>query len=260
MVDFDLNDSPAMERVIEEQKPTHVINCAAYGVAPGNEDAGAAYLANVSAPVLLYEICADLGVARFVQIGSCAEYGQRRGRIQESSPLEPVGLYATTKAAASLLLLERAKATSLDLLILRLFNTWGRYEPPHRLIPSMRRSAAKAQTIKMTEGTQVRDFSHVAQSVRAIADLTLAADTLPHSVFNIGTGEGISVREFAERVAEELSISQQMDFGAMPMRPNELPEQIADISRLRKVLGENVPEPINSAQIQHYLQSFTNLD
>lgn len=254
VVQLDLCDTQNLRAVLKTYQPDYIINCAAYGVNPTDRDPGRAFQINVQMPIEILRTSAEIGVKRFVQIGSCSEYGKVGGRINENQPLDPIGIYATTKAAASLLLLGAAAAANMDVVVLRLFNMWGKFELPHRLVQKIALSGKENRMIDLSEGCQIRDFSFAQEVVWAISKLTLYEQSLPHQVFNIGTGDGITVREFATVVARELKVDHLLNFGAVPMRTDEVSSHIADVTRLRGVLGDT-PKRINNKQISSLFSS-----
>lgn len=257
VVALDLCNEDNINAVLTTHQPDYIINCAAYGVSPNDRDVGHAYQTNVHAAVNLLRAAKQINIKRFVQIGSCSEYGEVGGLISEQQTLNPVGLYAASKASASLMMIGAAQTLDIDLCVLRLFNIWGKYELPHRLVQQILVSGTKNQEIKMSEGSQIRDFSYASQIASAIGALTLKPQKLPHSIYNIGTGDGITVRDFATLVASEFKVQHLLNFEAIPMRPDEVMSHIADITRLRQAIGQ-APKRINSQQVADFISSTQN--
>lgn len=254
IVALDLTDGHDLRTLLAEIRPSHVVNCAAYGVSPGDRDAPRARAVNVDGALALLEAAAGAGVARFVQIGSCSEYGPASGPIQEETAIAPRGVYARSKAAASLLAGDLAAQAGIDLAIVRLFGLWGPYEASHRLVPSIRADLARGERVPLSAGTQIRDFSYAPQAAEALAAILLDPRPWRSAIVNLGTGTGITVRDFATLVARALGAENRLDFGALQMRPDEPPEQIADISTLRS-RGLPIPSCDHARQIERFLDS-----
>jgi len=210
-----------------------VINLAAYGVAPSNRAEYEMRLINCELPQVLVSIANDRG-AIAVMAGSCAEYAatSSTSKITETAPLEQSKLYGASKAAGGIAALAQAASVGVPMRYLRLFNIYGPGEPAHRLLPSLIAAAATGGTVPLSFGTQIRDWVYVGDAVRAIemsleALLTKRRDGA--RALNICTGSGSSVRQFAILAAEHLGMEiSELDFGALPFRPDDLPWLVGD--------------------------------
>jgi len=148
---------------------------------------------------------------RFVGVGSCAEYDLTVGDISVDTPLVPQSLYAACKASAFQVLQHYLVGCGVSFAWCRLFYLYGEGEDERRLIPYLRRQLRAGEEVLLTRGEQVRDFLDVAEAGRLIA----AAATSEHQgAINICSGEGITVRELAESVADEYGRRELLRFGA----------------------------------------------
>ena len=111
----------------------------------------------------------------------------------------------------------------------RLF-LYGPGEDPNRLVPAVARALRTGERAKVTDGRQVRDFLHVADAARAFVAL-LTSDVA--GAVNIGSGTGVSLRQVVETLERASGRRDAVDFGAIPMRPDDPPQIIADITKLR---------------------------
>ncbi|MFW8645998.1 NAD-dependent epimerase/dehydratase family protein [Rhizobium beringeri] len=85
-----------------------------------------------------------------------------------------------------------------------------------------------------TAGTQLRDFldsREVAAAFSALVDCEVGGSV------NIASGEPIALRDVIERLGEFTGRSDLLKLGALPMRPNEPPRLVADVTRLRQEVG-----------------------
>src|SRR5678809_288420 len=89
------------------------------------------------------------------------------------------------------------------------------------------RSSAASDVYKR-QGTQVRDLLHVADVARAFVKLLTSDLTGP---VNIGSGVGVSLRHVVETLERAAGRRDAVDFGAIPMRPDEPPAIVADVTR-----------------------------
>lgn len=224
-----------------------VINLAGAGVRPGGTDAGALFDTNVALPCAMMRAWpARAGSARraFVNIGSGAEYaGARDGApLDESAPLTRTHPYGLSKAAAGLAGAQVAAELGIGFAHLRLFGVYGENEAAHRLLPTLVDTLRQGTAAPLSDGRQVRDWLYeedVGDAVCA-AVAGLLGGGMPSGVYNLGSGEGASVRRFAETVADHLNAPRVLlRFGAIGRRGAEEDALVADARRLRDATGWN---------------------
>jgi dTDP-6-deoxy-L-talose 4-dehydrogenase (NAD+) len=161
--------------------------------------------------------CVRSGVRRFVGIGTCFEYDLSGGTLSVATPLRPLTPYAGTKAAAFFALSQWLPAQGAEFVWCRLFYLYGEAEDSRRLVPYLRERLAAGEPAELTEGSQVRDFLDVTDAAQMIVE-TAAGQT--QGAVNICSGVGITVRQLAERIADEYGRRDLLRFGARP--PNSL--------------------------------------
>jgi UDP-glucose 4-epimerase len=176
----------------------------------------------------LLEALKASSVRRLVVTGSIAEYGSG-SMLREDHPLLPATLLGAAKANATLLVQTFARLHSLPAVILRLCTPYGPWENPKRLIPHAILSALGGRDIVMTEGHQQRDFVYVSDVVSALL-LATRQELQAGSVFNIGSGEGIPVRDVVIRILEIMGRPVKALMGSLPTRPDEIMKMSADNS------------------------------
>ncbi len=150
------------------------------------------------------------GVKRFVGVGTCFEYDLSDGFVSINTPLNPMSLYADTKVALYLSLLHWLSASSIDFVWCRLFYLYGEGEHPQRLVPYLRTMLQKGEPVDLTSGEQIRDFLDVRDAGKMIVDVILSEIVGP---INICSGVPITVRQFAEKIANEYKTSSLLRFG-----------------------------------------------
>lgn len=237
-VHMDVCDADSLDAAFGIASPSFVIHCASYGVNYADQDPDRALAVNMSGSLRLLVAAARYGVRRFVHIGSCFEYGHRDGLISEEASLNPTAIYGATKAAASLLLRERARALGVNLILARPFGMWGPREPAFRLIPQVIAACIARYPLKLTSCEVVRDYTYVEDMADRIVTLSLLPDIETGTIVNVGSGQGVVLREFVLSVARILDGEALMRFGELPHRPTEMASLVADTHRLRSLLGE----------------------
>lgn len=156
---------------------------------------------------------AQAGVRRFVGIGTCFEYDLMPGHLTIDTPLRPLTPYAGAKAAAFLALSQWLPQQQVEFAWCRLFYLFGEGEDARRLVPFLRSRLAAGAPAELTSGQQVRDFLDVAEAGRMI--VATALGTVQGAV-NVCSGVAITVRELAERIADEYGRRDLLKFGARP--------------------------------------------
>lgn len=164
---------------------------------------------------------AAAGGARFIGVGSCAEYDTTPGVLTTETALAPTTLYAACKASASLTLPHILEGV--EFAWCRLFYLYGQGEDERRLVPYLRRQLESGQEALLSRGEQIRDFLDVEEAVEQIVDVALSDR---QGAVNICSGVGISVRQLAERIADEYGRRDLLRFGAKPDNAFDPPQII----------------------------------
>jgi nucleoside-diphosphate-sugar epimerase len=217
-----------------------IVNLASYGVSPQDRDPTLAFEANVALPFALTALAAQRKIP-LLHIGSVSEYApvEAPHRLVETAPLETGALYGATKAAGMIAALAAARARGVAFAGLRLFNVYGSGESPHRLLPSLRERLSREERVPLSAGTQVRDFIHVddvCDAIRGTLDFIGARGGA--GVFNIATGTGVTVREFAEMTCQLLGKDLGLlGFGDIRMRDGENGWSVGDPGRTTEIIG-----------------------
>ena len=123
--------------------------------------------------------------------------------------------------------------------LLRLFKAYGAGEAPHRLLPALVKDLSRGARVALSAGTQVMDFVYIDDIVEALlrAD-THCRDEGGTATWNVATGRGRSVREFAESVARAMRADfSLLGFGAIGMRKDDEPWLVGSPDLLRAELG-----------------------
>ncbi|ASD21218.1 MULTISPECIES: UDP-glucose 4-epimerase GalE [Cryobacterium] len=187
------------------------------------------YEQNVTATALLLAAMQEAGVGRIVFSSSAAVYGTPfTDLVTEETAKSPESPYGESKLIGEWLLRDQAVAAGLAHTSLRYFNVVGsgsadlRDTSPHNLFPMVFEALIDGRTPRINgndyqtaDGTCVRDYihvadlaiSHVAAARRLDAGLTIAP------VYNLGSGEGVSVGEIMSTVAAVTGIPFSPEIG-----------------------------------------------
>ncbi len=161
---------------------------------------------------------AKAGVRRFVGIGTSVEYELSAGMLSVDTPLRPSTPYGGAKAAAFTMLSQWLPTQKVGFAWCRLFNLYGEGEDVRRLVPYLRAKLSEGELAELTSGSQVRDFLDVATAGDMIADFACGSQ---QGAVNICSGVPVTVRELAERLADEYGRRDLLRLGARKDNPLE---------------------------------------
>jgi len=216
-----------------------VFHLAAYGVKPNHRDAAEMLRINVELPATLVRLCGQWR-ARMVMAGTFSEYRRpsTQSPVTEEAPLETHKLYGASKAAGGLMASAVAHDSGTGFRLLRLFKVYGAGEAPHRLLPALVTGLSRRERVAISAGTQMLDFVHIDDVIEAM----LRADTHARekggiATWNVATGCGNSVRDFAETVARAMDADMSLiGVGALAMRKDDEPWLVGSPDLLRSEL------------------------
>jgi dTDP-6-deoxy-L-talose 4-dehydrogenase (NAD+) len=152
-------------------------------------------------------------VRRFVGIGTCFEYDLSAGYLTVATPLRPSTPYAAAKAAVFMALSQYLPQQGVEFTWCRLFYLYGEGEDERRLVPYLRAKLSAGEPADLSSGTQIRDYLDVREAGRMLVEQALGAGQGP---VNICSGTPVTVRELAERIADEYGRRDLLRFGARP--------------------------------------------
>ena len=198
----------------------------------------------------------DLDLERFLTAGSSEEYGnpdpalQQRYRkggeggviLDESSPLNPQSIYATTKVTADLLTMNYVDAYGLSGVVSRMFNNFGPRQNPRFFTGTVITQALERNVVEVGNVSSKRDMCYISDGVRGLLHTALAGASGECYVF--GYGENVSMREWAHLILERgqaLDVWGECELVQRPERfrpgDTDVQELLVDHSRLTAATG-----------------------
>lgn len=222
VVEGDLLDRAAIDAAFTEHAPIGVMHFAALSqVGESMNVPGKYWRTNVMGSLNLIEAAMAAGVGHFVFSSTCATYGDQDGVVlDEDSAQRPINAYGASKRAIEDMLRDFGASNGIESVIFRYFNVAGAdpdgdvgefHRPETHLIPLMLDAIdgnRAALTIFGTDydtpdGTCIRDYVHVCDLVDAhVLGLRWLSAGKGSRVFNLGSGDGFSVREVVDHSAE----------------------------------------------------------
>lgn len=236
-VELDLENFKPPESI----RPHVVIHCAAYGVNYGEQNLHTAIQVNVNGSAVLFEWASKTGVEKFIHVGTCYEYGASENLILEEHPLRPVGLYGSSKAAASIVLQERARSSSTHLTIFRPFVFYGPWERDYKLFPQILSSYRTRTPLELTSAQEIRDYLSITDVARALTTFCILSSQKSPSgeIFNLCSGNATKISDFIRECAETLGIPDLMQFGKKESRSQQAQKIVGDPSKWKSFCKKN---------------------
>jgi UDP-glucose 4-epimerase len=209
------------------------------------------YRTNVGGTLNLLEAMRAEGVERLVFSSTCAVYGQPdEVPIPESTPTRPESAYGRSKLAVDWMIGDFCNAHGLGAVSLRYFNVAGAsqgvgedHHPETHLIPNVLRAAVGRNPhvqifgtdYPTRDGTAIRDYIHVEDLADAHILALEAVQPSEHRIYNLGNGNGFSVREVIG--ATEQVTGKEIPVQEAPRRPGDPAELVSASARIQEELG-----------------------
>lgn len=186
---------------------------AAWYVEPGKYLESSKNLDCLSGTLSMAKGAVRAGVRRFIGIGTCFEYDLTGGVLSVDTPLKPLTPYAGAKVAAFMALSQWMPKKNVEFAWCRLFYLYGDGEDARRLVPYLRAKLEANESAELTSGEQIRDFLDVHEAAKLIVKTALGHQQGP---VNVCSGRPITVRQLAEKIADEYGGRDLLKFGARP--------------------------------------------
>lgn len=211
-----------------------VLHLASVGVSPRRVPWHVLVEVNVLGSLHLFDLARNAGIRRYVVAGTCHEYGEsarRYSAIPPNAPLEPITAYGASKAAAFHLLRAFATEHELEFFYGRIFTVYGDGQFSGNFWPSLRRAALAGEDFPMTSGRQIGDFIHASVVADYLLNACSRQDIISAVPFvaNIGTGEGSSLKAFAEKEWSNMAAQGRLLFGSLPDRSDQIERYVPDL-------------------------------
>jgi UDP-glucose 4-epimerase len=209
------------------------------------------YRTNVTGTLNLLEAMVAHEVPRLVFSSTCAVYGQPDAvPIAETATPRPQNAYGASKLAADHLIGDFCTAYPIGAVSLRYFNVAGAHgeagedhEPETHLIPNILKvPLGQRDSVQIfgsdyptDDGTAVRDYIHIDDLADAHMLALENARQGQHRIFNLGNGNGFSVRDVIAAVERVTGTTIPAD--EAPRRPGDPPRLVAAGRKIREELG-----------------------
>ncbi len=253
----DTSDRALLDKLFTTHKIDAVIHFAAYiAVGESVKEPAKYYSNNVASTLNLLEAMLAQGINKIVFSSTCAVYGMpQEVPMTESHPHNPLSPYAASKDMVERILSDFDTAFNLKSVAFRYFNACGAdpggllgedHTPETHLIPlALLTALGKRDSLYIfgtdydtPDGTCVRDYIHVNDLADAhVLGLEYLLAGGASEVFNLGNGNGFSVREVIETAREVTGL--EIPALESDRRPGDAPILVGSSQKVREMLGWN---------------------
>ncbi|HEY7630495.1 MAG TPA: NAD-dependent epimerase/dehydratase family protein [Thermoleophilaceae bacterium] len=268
----DVRDAETMGWLLGKHRPDTVIHLAAALPTLCREQPALAVEINVTATAALYEAAASVGARRFVYASTKSAYGPDLPAeygppdylpIPEDLPARPRWMYDATKYAGELVLAAQQRLGGPELVSLRFATIYGpgkggRHGGAAGLSRLIEAGIRGEEYMLERGGDQVDDVIWVGDAADGIVRAARGTGPL-QPLYNIATGTGIAVRDFAAAVAAACPDA-QIEIGPGLHYMGEEPTYgVLDVTRAREDLGLRAdPDPARGIRL--YAAGLEELD
>ena len=227
------------------------------------------YENNINTLVYLLQELQQQPEANFIFSSSCTVYGQaEKMPITEDASIQTaMSPYGNTKQIGEEIIIDAAKVTSINAILLRYFNPIGAHPTaeigelplgvPQNLVPFITQTgfglrkelSVYGDDYPTPDGTAVRDYIHVVDLAKAhviaLQRLLTKKNLDKVETFNLGTGRGSSVLEVIKSF-EKVS-GQKLPYKIVGRREGDITSAYANTDKANNVLGWKAQSTLDEA-------------
>jgi UDP-glucose 4-epimerase len=257
LIEGDIADRALLDKIFKTREFAAVMHFAAYAYVGESVGQPAKYYRNnVAGTLTLLEAMCDAGIKNFVFSSTCATYGvPEQIPVSEDQPKQPINPYGMSKLMVEHILDDFDRAYGLRSVRFRYFNAAGAdpegrlgedHSPETHILPLVLLTAmGKRESISIygtdydtPDGTCLRDYIHVTDLAQAhILGLEYLLKGGSTEVFNLGNGQGFSIREVIE--AARVVTGRPIAVTLADRRPGDPPILVGSGEKAKQVLGWN---------------------
>lgn len=248
--EFNLETGEGVTNYMKDAKAQYggvdvIIHSAAYygGIGINKQEPATIYNKNIQMALNIFEVAKDHSVQKILPIGSaCAYPGKLTGDLKEEDfwegklheTVEAYGISKKIQLVGQQAYYNQYGITSNHLILTNLYGPYDVFNEyrSHVLSALIKKFTEATDKVNLWgDGTPIREFLYVDDAAEAI---TRAID-MEHSLkpINIGTGEGVSIKELAQKIQKITGFEGKMDWDTT--MPNGVHRKVLDVTRMQQV-------------------------
>lgn len=245
LVELDLGlDRGGVEKLVASVSPELVVQAAARG-AYAERDLAAGVRDDLLGLAHLLAALPNSG-CRLVALGGSLELAPAAEPAGNGAPLGPASTRGALRAAATLLVLDEARARRLEAGVLRPFTVYGPWEPENRLVPKAIRAALRGEPLPLTAPPWPTHDYVFAADVAAACLAAAAAPAFPGAAWNVCSGRAVGDAELVDAVEKATGREVDRRPGAWKSRHPERPFWCGDPEATAAGLGWRAATPLEA--------------
>lgn len=212
MLRADVTDFDALSRALSKVDFDAVVHLAAVANIPESiRDPYNCFKVNVYGTMNMLEIASRKNIERFIYASSANVYGlPLKLPVDEDTPLNPRTPYDYSKVAAETIVQSYWKNKNLPIVILRSWKLFGEHDVPTTAIPNFIKACLKNEPLKLYNGGRDTTDPTYIENYCIAVELALNIEEAIGEVFNIGTGNEVSIRQLAEMIRKLTNSSSEV--------------------------------------------------
>jgi len=210
---------------------------------------------NVKGTEKILEVCKKNNIKKIIVASSAAIYGEgnRINKITEQTTMNPISPYGESKIEMEKKIIQFCSDNKIDYVILRFFNIYGIGQSKEYagVITKFLEKIKKNEDLKIFgDGLQTRDFVSIDDIIYSISK---AIEHTGNGIFNIGSGEKITIKELAELM---ISLSnKKLKIKYLNEKKGDIKYSEADIQLAKTKLNYTCKN-----ELKYGIQQFLNLN
>ncbi|MCP2264907.1 dTDP-glucose 4,6-dehydratase [Promicromonospora thailandica] len=218
-----------------------VFHLACLGVRHSLHDPRENHEVNATATLELLERARAAGVGRFVHVSSSEVFGTAQyAPMDEKHPTWPETVYGGSKLAGEAYARAAYRTHGMPVVVVRPFNTFGprsHFEGDSgEVLPrTIVRALCGLPAFVYGDGEQTRDFLHVTDTARALADIA-GCDAAVGRTVNVGSGAEVTINDLVSTVAR-LAGRPDLEPERLEARPGDVRRLLVDNTLVRELTG-----------------------
>ncbi|WP_134741160.1 NAD-dependent epimerase/dehydratase family protein [Nocardioides sp. 503] len=244
VIRLDAADLPAMQDIVERRGVDTIFDLAVIPLPTSLVYPAWTVQTNVAIALTVSELTRRGLVERLLHVSTSEAYGSARYiPMDEDHPHDAITPYAASKSAADRIIESYVQTFGIDVTVVRPFNNIGPRQNPGSyagIVPIVVKRVMSGQPIEIFgDGEQTRDLIFV----RDTADLMVEIHDAPEcrgEVLNVASGVETSVNELVRRLLKTMGAPDHPVVHTAP-RPGDVRRHLADATKLRKVIGRDIP-------------------
>ncbi len=176
-------------------------------------------------------------IKKFIQIGSCIEYGKLKSPQNEdkNNTQSTYSVYGKAKLLSTKFLMRLYEKKDFPSTIIRLYLVYGPQQDINRVIPITIKSALSGKKFECSKGSQLRDFIFIDDVIEAIIKILKNKKT-NGEIINIGSNKPIKIKDLINKICHLVGAGEP-DFGKVKMRKDEIMALYPNINKAKNILN-----------------------